>query len=94
MERTGEEFFFSRTHARLVSQPTCGELVRPLDREGEFDRGRADSMAGSVKFLPIIFLGLALPRAIAGAIAVAIWRKWDTQQYEQNIANLVKAGTD
>eukprot|EP00913_Durusdinium_trenchii_P006552 g6155.t1 len=45
---------------------------------------------GSVKFLPIIFLGLALPRAIAGAIAVAIWRKWDTQQYEQNIANLVK----
>ncbi|CAK9077308.1 Pentatricopeptide repeat-containing protein At2g41720 (Protein EMBRYO DEFECTIVE 2654) [Durusdinium trenchii] len=69
-----------------VVSPTVSSTMAKADEE---KMPELDPL-GSVKFLPIIFLGLALPRAIAGAIAVAIWRKWDTQQYEQNIANLVK----
>ena len=45
---------------------------------------------GSIKFLPVLLIGVVLPRLLGGAAAVAIFLKGDTELYKQNLANLVK----
>ncbi|CAK9115852.1 unnamed protein product [Durusdinium trenchii] len=85
-----QETFGDEVLSDVVDDPVVSPTVSSTMAKADEEKMPELDPLGSVKFLPIIFLGLALPRAIAGAIAVAIWRKWDTQQYEQNIANLVK----
>lgn len=45
---------------------------------------------GSIKFLPVLLIGVVLPRLLGGAAAVAIFLKGDTELYKQNLAHLVK----
>eukprot|EP00435_Cladocopium_sp_Y103_P062860 s2528_g24.t1 len=45
---------------------------------------------GSVKFFPVLLIGVFLPRLIGGAIAVAIFQKGNTALYNENMASLVK----
>lgn len=45
---------------------------------------------GSLKFLPLLILGVVVPRIIGGAVAVYIYKAGKTELYQQNIASLVK----
>ncbi|CAJ1450248.1 unnamed protein product, partial [Effrenium voratum] len=45
---------------------------------------------GSLKFLPLLILGVVVPRIIGGAVAVYIYKAGNTELYQQNIASLVK----
>ncbi|CAE8715996.1 unnamed protein product [Polarella glacialis] len=43
---------------------------------------------GFIKFLPLFLLGLTIPRAIGGAIALAIYKFGKTALYDKNMAGL------
>ena len=50
--------------------------------------------SGSLKFFPVLLIGIFLPRLIGGAIAVAIFQKGNTALYNENMESLAKAATE